>query len=185
MPATWWQMGTDRRVLSGTQSLPPQNLHPTPAESSDDPNNEPNNEPNSFNNVCELAFETFWSAGMRKVNKKGALKAFIALCKKYKSRNEPDEIADLMAQDVRARIAANQFGFEKLHPATYINGERWTDERLQESNAINHSQGRNTDPMAGVNAAIERRQQQRNDQWNEQNGLALEGGCGALPYKMD
>jgi len=173
-------------VLTPAESsgLPPQNLHPTPAESSDDPNNEPNNEPNSFNNVCELAFETFWSAGMRKVNKKGALKAFIALCKKYKSQNEPDEIAELMAQDVRARIAANQFGFEKMHPATYINGERWTDERLQESNASNHTQGRNTDPVAATRAKLAAREARINKR-ERQTNVAMGSGGGALPYKVD
>lgn len=63
--------------------------------------------------------------------------------------------------------------------------DRGGNGQLQNQNAAGYQNGRSTDPMAGVNAAIERRQQQRNDQRNEQTGLALESGCGALPYEMD
>ena len=56
---------------------------------------------------------------------------------------------------------------------------------LQKQNATGYQNGRSTDPMAGVNAAIERREQQRNNQRNEQAGLALENGGGIIPHEMD
>lgn len=56
---------------------------------------------------------------------------------------------------------------------------------LQKQNATGYQNGRSADPMAGVNAAIQRREQQRNNQRNEQDGLAMEDGSGALPYQVD
>jgi len=56
---------------------------------------------------------------------------------------------------------------------------------LQKQNATGYQNGCSTDPMAGVNAAIERREFERNNQRNEQAGLAMENGCGALPYQVD
>lgn len=129
------------------------------------------------------AFELFWSAGMRKLNRKKCFSLFKSVCKKYKG-DDPIEIAQAMADDIQHRISINQMGFEQMHPTTYINGERWLDERVQETNATGYPKGINSDPMAGVNAAIQRREQQRNDQRNEQTGLVMEGGCRTLPHKM-
>ena len=30
--------------------------------------------------------------------------------------------------DIKKRLASNQLGFKEMHPATYLNGERWEDE---------------------------------------------------------
>ena len=56
---------------------------------------------------------------------------------------------------------------------------------LQKQNATGYQNGRSTDPMAGVDAAIERREQQRNNIRHEQAGLALENGGGIIPHEMD
>lgn len=144
-------------------------------------------ETNSKDNSDEVekAFKVFYSAGMRKLNPKGALKSFTALCKKQKKQQTPMDIANHLVNDIKIRLANNQMGFDKMHPTTYLNGERWNDERLQESNATANSQGRNSDPMAAVNAAIARREQQRNNQRDEQAGLAMENRGRTLPHEMD
>ena len=79
--------------------------------------------------ITEEAFEVFWSAGMRKLNKKGALKAFQAACKRLKA--DPQEFAQKLADDVRARVKSGQLGFDAMHPTTYLNNERWEDEVLK------------------------------------------------------
>ena len=165
--------------VAGCQSVTSGGVRVSP-----DLNSNPNTDLNSFNNVCVSAFEIFWNAGMRKQNKKGALKAFTSLCKKCKSENTPDEIANLMALDVKRRIELEQFGFDRLHPATYINSERWTDEQLQESNAINNSQGRSTNPMAGTTAALAAREARIN-QRNGQVDMTMVEGSRVIPHKMD
>lgn len=74
------------------------------------------------------AFEVFWTAGLAKVGKKPAMQKFAAAIKKY--RFDPLEFAQRLADDVKARIAAGQLGIDRLHPATYLNQERWNDEIL-------------------------------------------------------
>lgn len=151
-----------------------------------DLNNTPETSPVTlFKSEIEAAFKVFYNGGMRKANPKGALKAFTALCNKNKKDNSPMDIANHLVNDIQIRLANKQFGFDKTHPASYLNAEGWKSERIQESNAADNIKSRNTDPMAGVNAAIARREQQRNNKRNEQTGLALENGCRTLPYEMD
>lgn len=75
-------------------------------------------------------FEEFWNIGMRKANKKGAKKAFDKTIKGM-SALEKREFMDMLKQDIPWRLK-NQFGFDKLHPASYLNGERWEDEKVIE-----------------------------------------------------
>lgn len=70
-------------------------------------------------------FEKFWSAGMRKVNKAGAKKSFNAQVKKYEGT--PEQFTEMLIEDVKNRIG-KQYGFDSLHPTTYLNGQRWSDE---------------------------------------------------------
>ena len=75
--------------------------------------------------------EIFWCAGMRKTGKKNAISAFrtqFALWRK-ESKGTPEQFACMLAEDIRNR-AGKLFGFDKLHPATYLNGQRWNDEKL-------------------------------------------------------
>lgn len=55
---------------------------------------------------------------------------------------------------------------------------------LQNQNASNHPKGSNSNPMAGVNAALEAREQRINQGYGQTN-MALESGRGALPYQVD
>lgn len=79
----------------------------------------------------DLAFEkVFWCAGMKKTGKQAAMKSFRTQFELWRkvSGGSPDEFAEILAEDVRSRLG-KQFGFENLHPATYLNGKRWEDEK--------------------------------------------------------
>lgn len=56
--------------------------------------------------------------------------------------------------------------------------------QLQNQHAAGYRKGINSDPMAGVNAALAAREQRIN-QWDEQANMAVESRSGALPYKVD
>ena len=67
-------------------------------------------------------FDAFWSAYPRKKNRAAAIKAF--------KRITPDLLPTLFA-DIEARIRVGDWRLDMQefipHPATYLNGERWTD----------------------------------------------------------
>jgi hypothetical protein len=72
------------------------------------------------------AFEQFWNAGMVKVGKAKAKAKFEKLVRDGKK--DSPAFARELTIDVKARLSAGVFGFDRLHPITYLNGERWTDE---------------------------------------------------------
>lgn len=92
------------------------------------------------------AFDTFWSAGMAKVGKAKARARFEKLVRQ--SSEPPQALADRLAADVRARLDAGVFGFEKMHPTTYLNGERWNDEIVADNRATNPAPRHNDLPPA-------------------------------------
>ncbi|GAL18512.1 hypothetical protein JCM19235_1935 [Vibrio maritimus] len=63
---------------------------------------------------------------MRKTKKQDAKKAFLKIAKKR--TEHPLVFANMLIADVKTRIDNQQLGFDKLHPATYLNGKRWEDE---------------------------------------------------------
>ena len=71
-------------------------------------------------------FERFWIAGMTKQNKQGALKSFTKQHKE--SKQEIIAFTDYLINDVQQRLIANVFGFDKMHPTTYLNQQRWHDD---------------------------------------------------------
>jgi len=79
----------------------------------------------------DLAFENiFWCAGMHKTGKKNAKSAFrtqFTLWRKD-TKGSAGEFAKFLADDIKLRLGV-QFGFDKLHPSTYLNGQRWNDEK--------------------------------------------------------
>lgn len=79
----------------------------------------------------DQAFENiFWCAGMHKTGKKNAKSAFrtqFTLWRKV-TKGSPGEFARFLADDIKLRLGV-QFGFDKLHPSTYLNGQRWNDEK--------------------------------------------------------
>ncbi|MFK3558310.1 replication protein [Pasteurella multocida] len=87
----------------------------------------------------ENAFDIFWKVYKVKVNKAGALKSFKSAYKKYSKNAEctVQQFAQMLADDVQRRLAVGQFGFDKLHPTTYLNNERWEDETVRPVNSSN------------------------------------------------
>jgi len=75
--------------------------------------------------MIKQLFEKFWQAGMRKVGKKNALSAFKRIITK---ESDPESFVENLITDINMRLTRSQFGFNGLHPATYLNGERWDDE---------------------------------------------------------
>ena len=73
----------------------------------------------------EARFARFWSAWPKKVDKQAALKAFHRL-------DPSDELLDEILHDVDSRRSCVEWTKEGgkyiPNPATYLNGERWTDE---------------------------------------------------------
>lgn len=88
-------------------------------------------QPSNKHQATDEAFEKiFWLAGMCKTGKKNAKSAFRTQYQEWRRANggTPDQFASFLAGDISSRMG-KQFGFEKLHPATYLNGKRWEDEK--------------------------------------------------------
>ncbi len=85
------------------------------------------------------SFEIFWKAGLPKVKKQAAIKAFIAKLKT--SGMSAKEFATMLATDINKRLTAKQFGFDKLHPTTYLNNHRWEDEIIKHNDSSTTSCG--------------------------------------------
>lgn len=75
-------------------------------------------------------FEQFWLAGMRKVDKKRAKQKYMQL---IKGEREVKLFTAMIIKDVQDRIKLKQFGFQSMHPTTYLNNERWDDELPKEA----------------------------------------------------
>lgn len=90
----------------------------------------PSNELAKLNPVDEAFETTFWCAGMVKTGKKSAKSAFATQFKEWRKQSggSPIQFAQFLADDIACR-KGKQFGFEKLHPTTYLNGKRWEDEK--------------------------------------------------------
>lgn len=88
--------------------------------------------PLSSSAELDTAFDRFWNAGMIKQGKAKSRVKFEQLCKTMSLSGE--QLAGKLIADIKARIAAGQFGFDRLHPITYLNGKRWEDEVVSGSN---------------------------------------------------
>lgn len=89
-------------------------------------NQEPitNKKTSSLSAMDEL-FEIFWLAGMRKVDKKRARSAFNRV---LKPKEDQRKFVNRLVIDIKTRLSVSQSGFNNMHPTTYLNNERWTDE---------------------------------------------------------
>lgn len=78
----------------------------------------------------EPHFEQFWQAGLVKVNKQKALKSFKSAYESYHAEYPTtlEDFTQMLVDDIRKRLALHQYGFDKLHPTTYLNNWRWLDE---------------------------------------------------------
>lgn len=123
--------------------------------------------------MCDEAFLVFYSAGLVKKSKVKALSLFKSLVKQMDC--DPMEFAELLKSDVQYRVNNNQFGIDRLHPSTYLNQQRWTDEYdSQESN--------NGLPQEGRKLSASERIRERNEltygsqQSSGGLGMATDGG---------
>ncbi|ENZ1677189.1 replication protein [Proteus mirabilis] len=94
-------------------------------------NEKSNSEPTKSDPFLEPFEKIFWVAGMRKVGKDKSKSAFKSKFKEWRKETGGtiDEFAKLLADDIQYRLRIQQFGFDKMHPTTYLNGSRWTDEK--------------------------------------------------------
>ncbi|EMZ5056423.1 replication protein [Proteus mirabilis] len=94
-------------------------------------NKKSNSEPTKPDPFLEPFEKIFWVAGMRKVGKDKSKSAFKSKFKEWRKETGGtiDEFAKLLADDIQYRLRSQQFGFDKMHPTTYLNGSRWTDEK--------------------------------------------------------
>ena len=85
------------------------------------------------NTELEDAFDVFWQAGLRKLNKRKAESAFKSAYKRVKASFSGSvmDMATQLSEDVKMRLESGQLGFEAMHPTTYLNGNRWEDERVE------------------------------------------------------
>ncbi|EJC3146659.1 helix-turn-helix domain-containing protein [Escherichia coli] len=74
--------------------------------------------------------EIFWCAGMRKAGKKNAASAFRTQFREWRKTTggTAREFATMLAEDIACRNG-KQFGFDRLLPSSYLNGQRWNDEK--------------------------------------------------------
>ncbi|MEY0929285.1 replication protein [Providencia rettgeri] len=90
-----------------------------------------NSEPTKQDPFIEPFEKIFWIAGMRKVGKDKSKTAFKSKFKEWRKETggSIDDFAKFLADDIQCRLRTQQFGFDKMHPTTYLNGSRWTDEK--------------------------------------------------------
>lgn len=90
-----------------------------------------NSEPTKQDPFIEPFEKIFWIAGMRKVGKEKSKTAFKLKFKEWRKETggSIDDFAKFLADDIQCRLRTQQFGFDKMHPTTYLNGSRWTDEK--------------------------------------------------------
>jgi len=80
--------------------------------------------------VLDHLFSQFWGAGMVKTGKKKTKPIFARILRSLKNGTQAD-FTSKITRDIRLRLSSNQLGFDSMHPATYLNGERWNDEIIK------------------------------------------------------
>lgn len=130
------ESGGEGAALGGGAGAAPRTYH------SFEPVNEPKNimfehvrtecekTPDRHEETDKAFEEIFWCAGMRKAGKKNAASAFRTQFREWRktTRGTASEFATMLAEDIACRNG-KQFGFDRLLPSSYLNGQRWNDEK--------------------------------------------------------
>ena len=161
-----------KKQVTGVEQV----LNTKPTDEQRNINQEPltkNHKPVIKDLLCEEAFAIFYSAGLVKKSKVKALSTFKSLVKQMEC--DPMEFAELLKSDVQYRINNNQFGINKLHPSTYLNQQRWTDEHDSEKSNNGYAQGDRK------KSAAERIRERNEREYGSQQpgsvmGMATDGG---------
>ncbi|WP_158074630.1 hypothetical protein [Rodentibacter genomosp. 1] len=87
---------------------------------------------------------------MRKVGKPQALKKFQSAYESYNAEYpiSLEAFTQMLVDDVEKRIRLRQFGFDNLHPSTYLNNRRWLDDYPQEPAGQHVGKMPSSDPFA-------------------------------------
>lgn len=146
---------------------------------SHDPKRDPDTDPDRLkhteqNALLESGFEIFYCAGLVKKSKVQAFKKFKSLVNQMKA--DPIELGNLLAKDVQTRIAMQQYGIDKLHPSTYLNNHRWTDE---------HEEANNGKPAQVSRQSAAERIAARNEAKYGGSGLGMAASSGDLRGAVD
>lgn len=112
-------------LLKETQPKPRHNLNQEPLTINQEPIN--NNKKDGQQVDLDAEFERFWESGIKKTKKVDAKAKFKKI---LSGKTKKVEFTDYLINDIRWRLDNHQFGFSELHPTSYLNGERWTDERV-------------------------------------------------------
>ncbi len=111
------------------QGVPSDDTTPMPSDSTRTSNSlEPVIEPFIDQRSIDVdsAFNHFWlSMFLTKKAPPTALKAFKKAVKKI---DDPMHFAAHLVNDTKTRFDNKQFGFDKMHPTTYLNQARWEDD---------------------------------------------------------
>ena len=161
------------KALSGGTGVE-QTLNTTSTDEQLNINHKPltNNHKPVIKDICAIAFDDFYSAGLVKKSKVAALKKFKALVKEMEC--DPMEFAELLKSDIQYRINNNQFGIDKLHPSTYLTQQRWTDEHeTTKANDNGFTQG---DRKLSASERIRARNEAKYGQPSSGLGMATDGG---------
>ncbi|WKD51105.1 hypothetical protein [Microbulbifer spongiae] len=107
------------------------------------------------------------------MGKQKAHAAFLVNLKK--SKRDAESFAELLAEDIEHRLLANQFGFDRLHPTTYLNQRRWEDERPEiiPFDRIVESYHRNLPNNVPVTALSDRRREFLTYLWTQRANREL------------
>ena len=113
-PTTCPESGQDALAQSGQDALAKKDRKDTP-------------NPDGLGTVQShrAAFQIFYDAGLPKKNRQ---KAEAAFAKHARKRPDPIAFAEKLAANIAFRLEAGELGFDKLHPTTYLNQQRWEDE---------------------------------------------------------
>jgi hypothetical protein len=90
-------------------------------------NNNDKNEKKEKKIIINDAFSYFWLN--MKLKKAAKPKAELAFNKHAEQADDEMEFAKMLVEDTKERSLLNQFGFDKLNPTTYLNQNRWEDDK--------------------------------------------------------
>jgi uncharacterized protein YdaU (DUF1376 family) len=82
----------------------------------------------------EDSFNKFYDSYHKKAAKSQALKAFKSAIKR-EGIKDIEEFSEMLITDCKQRVSAKQFGFDNLNASTYLNNNRWEDDKSTPANS--------------------------------------------------
>lgn len=107
-------------------------IKPSLAEQGELPDITPDTVHDRSTAALEQGFNTFYNAGLKKVDRTGALKLFKRLCKLGDESYQV--VGDRLAMDVSQRLNSNHNYFSNMFATHYLKNERYNDDLLSKPN---------------------------------------------------